>query len=161
MARLIGQELDTALADRLSGQDLDRVAGHVVVAMSVDEAGWPHPALLSYLELVAKDRRTLRIATFRGTTLARAARRAGKVTLVIFDDRVSCYIKGTVSELAPVMVSAPESAKLNVAVEQVLTDDPDPRFGADAFVVGPVRYHEPNPDAARARAVHVLAELLE
>jgi hypothetical protein len=161
MARVVGQELDGALADRLSGRDLDRVAGHVVIAVSVDEAGCPHPALLSYLEVVARDSRNVRLATFRDTTLARQARRAGKVTLVIFDVGVSCYIKGTVSELAPVMASAPENAKLNLAVGTVLTDDPDPRFGADAFVVGPLKYHEPNPAAARARAVHVLAELLE
>jgi hypothetical protein len=161
MARLVGTELDDALYQRLAGQDLDAVAGKAIVVVSVDEAGRPHPALLSYFEIIAKDRHNIRLATYGTTSVARAARRRAPLTLALFDAGLACYLKGTSSELAPAMTCTPENAKVNVRVEQVLSDDPDPRFEAEAGVTGGITYFEPHPASARARAARVLAELLE
>jgi hypothetical protein len=161
MARLVGKELDPAIFERLSGHALERVADQVLIVISLDDAGWPHPALLSYLEVVAKDRSTIRLAPYRETTVARAARRRDKLTLVILGERLACYIKGTVSELAPRMLSAPENVKLNLQVEQVLTDATDERMEGETYVASGVSYYDAHLAQSLAKGRRILAELLE
>ena len=64
MSTRVGEALPDDLFDALSGSDLRGVADRVVVVSTVDDRGIPHPALLSYFEVVAVDRRTIRLATY-------------------------------------------------------------------------------------------------
>ncbi len=159
MTTRIGGELNADLLDRLSGDARDRAADKVVLLLTVDEAGWPHAAFLSYFEVVAIDARNLRLATYSRSTTTGNMRRSGKVTAAIIDEGVACYIKGTATELSASMAAAPENAKHNVRVEQVLVDGPDPRFEPGASITSGVTYRRAAAAAQAERAMRLLDEL--
>jgi hypothetical protein len=161
MSRLIGSELPPDLLDRLSGRDLRPHAAKVIPLLTVDERGWPHVALLSYLEVAAKDARHLRLATFQDSTTSANMRRSGKATLVIVDQRVACYIKVTVAELAPAMQTAGWNAAFDCRVDQVLADDVDETRESGAYLSSGITYVDPRRDAGLERGRLVVRELLE
>lgn len=161
MAKLISSELTEDLCRRLSGEDLEASADKVVLLLTVDPQGWPHPAMLSYGEMVAMDARNVRLATYASSRTTANMRENGKLTLVIVDVRTAYYVKGTVEALAPGMRCAPFNAKLNLRVEQVLADDADAQVEAGAYVAGGIAFVDPNRGRALERARAVLAELRE
>ena len=156
MPKSASRELTEDLYRRLSGQFIGENANKVVLVHTVDEQGWAHPAILSYFEVAAKDRCNIRLATYKTSRTTENIRRRGKVTLSIFDERTTYYIKGTASELAREMKAAPHNSKLNVVVEEVLIDQADPVLEPGAYITGGITYVNPNPPA-----VAVLKELLE
>jgi hypothetical protein len=160
MATRLGAKLVPDLQDRLSGANLDRSAGKAILLLTVDAEGWPHPAMLSYCEVAAKDAQNVRLAVYSSSTTTANVRENGKLTAVIVDERVAYYIKGTGSVLAPAMTAARENAKLNLRVEHVLADHPDPRFERDAYISSGITYRNPDRASALDRAHRVLAELL-
>jgi pyridoxamine 5'-phosphate oxidase-like protein len=149
-----GRELTDDLYRRLSGQFIGEHKNKVILIHTVDESGWAHPAILSYFEVAAKDRRNIRLATYKTSRTTQNIRRTGKVTLSIFDERVVYYIKGT-AEVVGEMQSATHNAKVNVVVEEVLIDNADPVLEPDAYVTSGITFANPNPNAAA-----VLDELL-
>jgi hypothetical protein len=161
MSKLVGAELTEELYRRLDGHHLETVADKVIPICTVDAHGWPHPALLSYFEVVAKDRRNIRLATYTDSTTTNNMRRNGKLTIVILDERVACYIKGSVQELRSQMACAPHNAKLNLQIEQVLTDQPDEQFEPGAYLSGGVTYYNPNRAREQQQAIELLRELRE
>lgn len=156
MPKSASRELTEDLYRRLSGQFIGEHANKVVLIHTVDEKGWAHPAILSYFEVAAKDRRNIRVATYNTSRTTENIRRTGKVTLSIFDERVAYYIKGTASELAREMRAAPHNSKLNVVVEEVLVDQADPVLEPGAYIASGISVVNPNPPAAA-----ILKELLE
>ena len=161
MAKLVSKELTDDLYKRLCGQFVDEHAGKVILIHTVDSNGWPHPAILSYFEVAAQDRRNIRLATYNTSNTTENMRRTGRVTLSIFDERVTYYIKGTATELCTEMRSAPHNSKLNVAVETVLIDEADPVLEPGAYIASGIRYVNPVAEATRSNALEVLKELLE
>ena len=161
MSKLVGSELPPDLFRRLEGKNLDAVAEKVIPLCTVDEAGRPHPALLSYFEMVAKDPRNIRLATYKDSTTTRNMRRNGKLTLLVIDERIAYYVKGTVEELKPEMNCSPYNAKLNLRVEQVLADEVDEQLEPGAYVAGGILYKNPNRAAQQLQAAELLRELLE
>jgi Pyridoxamine 5'-phosphate oxidase len=151
-----GRELTDDLFRRLCGQFVGEHAHKVVLIHTVDENGWPHPAILSYFEVAAKDRHNIRLATYTTSRTTENIRRRGKVTLSIFDERVTYYIKGTGLEIAGEMSSASYNSKLNLAVEEVLTDQADPVREPGAYITAGINCANPNPPSNA-----VLKELLE
>ena len=146
---------------RLRGDDLSAYAQKVIPICTLDANGWPHPALLSYFEVVAKDQRNIRLATYKDSTTTSNMRRNGKLTILIIDERVAYYIKGNVEELQPEMNCSTHNSKLNLEVEQVLADEADEQFEPGAYVSGGVTYHNPNRAAEQLKAEELLRELLE
>lgn len=161
MAQLLADELTGAIRDRLSGADLDARAEQVILVATVDDRGWPHPAILSYFEVVARDSRNIRLATYKDSTTTANMRRDGKLTLSMFGHRFVCYVKGTVEELRREMRCAPYNSKLNMRVEQVLADHADPGREPGAYIASGVTCKNPNLAAERVKANEMLKELLE
>lgn len=159
MSTLIGPELPQALFERLSGEALEAMADRVILTLTVDEHGWPHVAMLSYFEVVAVDRRTIRLATYTDSRTTANMRRSGKATLVLVDEGAAYYVKGTVTELTPRMSTAPENAALEMRVETVLADRPDPRFEPGAVIESGIVYRDPNRAERLENARRILAEL--
>ena len=160
MARLRTEQLTPELQRRLSGAEIDSLAHLAVVICTIDPAGWPHPAMLSYFELAARDAHTIRLAVYNGSRTCANMRERGKATLILVDKGLVCYVRGAVTQVAPVMRSAPYNAALDLRVEQVVFDEPPPDLEPGAFVTAGITYTARKPEAlARARAV--LAELLE
>ena len=154
MPKSAGRELTDDLFRRLCGKFVDENASKVVLIHTVDENGWPHPAILSYFEVAATDRHNIRLATYKTSRTTQNIRRTGRVTLSIFDERVVYYIKGT-AEIAGDMRSATHNARINVAIEEVLIDQADPVLEPGAYITAGITYANPNPPAPA-----VLEELL-
>jgi hypothetical protein len=161
MAKLIGSELPAAVFARLRGTDLEAAQQEVILLTTIDEQGWPHPALLSPFEVVAADARNLRLATYGDSRTTGNMRRNGKATLTLVVDRVAYYIKATATELAPAMRCTPHNAKLNCKIEQVLADEANPEYEPGAYIASGLTYYNPGRAAELARAPAILAELLE
>ncbi|OFW00267.1 MAG: hypothetical protein A3I61_08905 [Acidobacteria bacterium RIFCSPLOWO2_02_FULL_68_18] len=161
MSTHVGDQLPDDLFRALGGDDLAGVADRVVVVSTVDERGFPHQALLSYFEVVALNRRTIRLATYAESRTTGNARRDGKLTLVFVDAEFVYYVKGVVRQLAPAMRATPYNAKLDLQVVEVLRDAPDPVHEPGAHIATGIRYVNPQRAAERARAERVIAELRE
>lgn len=159
MSTRVGDQLPDDLFDALSGRDLAAVADRVVVVSTTDESGFPHPALLSFFEVVATDRRTIRLATYAESRTTRNATRDGRLTLIFVDAEFVYYVKGAVRQLAASMGATPYNAKLDVLVQEVLRDAPDPVREPGAHIASGIRYVNPQRRAELARAEQVIAEL--
>ena len=122
MSQILGKELTQALLIRLSGADAAAHEGKIIPIFTTDEAGWAHPALLSYYEIVAKDRLTLDMALWKDSSTAKNLRRSGKVTLMISDRGVNYYLKGNVQQMAYEMAGAPPVSRFRVTPEQLIED---------------------------------------
>lgn len=122
MSRLIGKELTEAVFERLGGQDVDPYEGKIVPIFTLDELGWPHPALLSYYELVAKNLSTIDLALWKNSSTANNLRRTGKVTVMLTDKGINYYVKGSVQELEPAMAGAPQVSRFRMTTEEILED---------------------------------------
>jgi hypothetical protein len=160
MAKFIGNELPDELYHRLSGDDLEPYAEKVILISTVDANGWPHPAMLSYFEVIAIDRHNIRLATYKNSNTASNLRRNGQLTLSIIDERVAYYIKGSAEELKHEMNCSPHISKLNMSVEQVLSDQAHEQREAGAYVAGGVTYKNADLAAAVLKAGEVLRELI-
>lgn len=122
MSRLIGKTLTEEIRQRLSGATMTHLEGKIIPIFSVDETGWPHPALLSYYEMVACDSSTIDMALWRDSSTAKNLRRDGKITLMISDKDINFYIKGTAEELQYELAGAPQVSRFRVTVEELLED---------------------------------------
>lgn len=157
MSKLVGDKLPDDLYGRLSGSDLEACAEKAIMVCTVDSNGWPHPAMLSYFEVIAKDAKALRLATYKDSSTAGNVRRNGKLTVMIIDERTAYYIKGTARELAPRMVCASHNSKLDLLIEQVLADEANEEFEPGVYVTSGVTYKRP---VEQLQAKEMLKELL-
>ena len=160
MSRVVGSALPPDLLERLSGRDLEALATKVVQIVTVDAAGWPHPALLSYFEVVARDPGHIRCATYATSTTSGNMRRSGHVTFAIIDERVAYYVKARATEITSTMRATEWNAAFECRVEQVLADDVNEEYEPGAYVASGVTYHNPQRAAELERARAVLSELL-
>jgi hypothetical protein len=122
MSQLLGKNLPEPLLARLNGADVASHEGKVIPIFTVDEAGWAHPALLSYYEMVAKNESTLDMALWKNSSTANNLRKTGKVTLMITDKGVNYYLKGSVQEIQYEMAGAAPVSRFRVTMEQVIED---------------------------------------
>jgi hypothetical protein len=122
MSQLLGKELPVALQGRLDGSEVQSHEGKIIPIFTIDEAGWAHPALLSYYEIAAKDASTLDMALWKDSSTSKNLRQAGKVTLMISDQGVNYYLKGRVRELHYEMPGAAPVSRFRVTLEQVIED---------------------------------------
>ena len=159
MSVRLGPKLPEDLFDRMNGEHLDQHLNKVVLLITVDEGGWPYGAILSYLEVIAPDRGTLRLAPWNNSTTTANLRRNGKVTLLVVEEGMAYYIQGTATELRREMEGFPGMAKVNVQIESILQDNALDYEGSARITTG-IRFENPQMDAAYIeRGRRVLAAL--
>ena len=122
MSRLVGNHLTEALMSRLGGLEVEVHEGKIIPIFTLDEGGWPHPALLSYYEVKARDSSTIDLALWKESSTANNLRRRGVLTLMITDEGVNYYLKGSVQQLEAEMAGAPQVSRFRMRVEQLLED---------------------------------------
>ena len=122
MSQILGKELTPALLERMGGAEIEANEGKIIPILTIDEAGWAHPALLSYYEIVAKSSATLDMALWKNSSTANNLRKSGKVTLMVSDRGVNYYLKGGVLDLHFAMRGAAPVSRFRVALEQVIED---------------------------------------
>ena len=140
MSRSVGSKLPEELYRRLSGIHSNLHANKAIVICTVDANGWPHPAILSYFEVIAKDEHNLRLAIYKSASTVKNIRARSKLTLQIIDHRLACYIKGTAQVLVEEMNSSSQNSKLNVRIEEVLADEANEEFEPGAYITGGITY---------------------
>ena len=160
MAKLHTELLTPDLYRRLSGAETEARAHEVIVLCTTDAAGWPHPAMISYFELRALDRHTLRLAIYSDSRTCANLRERRKATFIVADADVVCYINGTVEAVGPTMREAPYNVRVSLRVSQVVFDTASPELESGTDVTGGITC-TPRTGADLVRAHAVLAELLE
>jgi hypothetical protein len=122
MSQIIGDRLTDALLQRLSGADVASHEGKIIPIVTLDQQGWPHPALLSYYEVIATEATTLEMAIWKDSSTANNLRRVEKISLMIVDRGVNFYIKGAIKELEREMTGAPQVSRFQIKIQEILED---------------------------------------
>jgi hypothetical protein len=122
MSRQLGTELPESLLSLLDAHDLPSRAGKAILITTIDARGRPHPALLSYGEVVAIDSRRLRVATYRSSGTSENMRRSGHLTLCLIETGMAYYLKTHAVEQENPWAPFPALARFEATVEQVLVD---------------------------------------
>ena len=137
MSTALGPTLPDLLRARLGGAAAAPVDTAIALS-TVDDAGFPHPALLTYRELRAAGARALRLSVATGSRTAANLRRSGKATLSFVDEDGVWYVKAEVdgAELAG---GADRAAVFPLRIVQVLADAVDSRE-PDAAIVSGIRF---------------------
>ncbi len=76
-------ELAPGLVQYLDGSKLSERIGEAIRVTTVDEDGWPHAAMLSVGEILAKDRRHLNIAIWANSKTTKNIERTGRISLAM------------------------------------------------------------------------------
>jgi hypothetical protein len=147
MARALGSSLPEVLIELLSGRELAARMGKAILITTTDVQGWPHPALLSYGEVVGLDARRLRLATYRSSGTSGNMRREGKLTLCILDEGMAYYVKTRVRADQDPLAGFPELARFEATVEQVLADQAREDLEPGAGVTGGITFRLARPTA--------------
>jgi hypothetical protein len=151
MSRLIGHHLSEPLLAALSPEHALERADQAIVICSVDEQGRPHPAMLSSLELVARDARHLALAVHASSRTARNLTANGHLTIILADESGVHYVKGDAALASASMTTAPALAAFTLQVDRVLEDTPAEY--EHAHIVSGIRIERAAPDIDRARAI--------
>jgi hypothetical protein len=110
MAKLVGNELPDDALEVLKPGNPDAKKGRAVQMITVNSQGWPDAGMLSYADVIASDRKSLRLATWGDGECANDMRSNGKIALLIIDYDMAYYVKGTASEIRP---PAPDLTDVN------------------------------------------------
>jgi hypothetical protein len=150
MSRSLGAALPPGLLARFSQTDLPSLLGRGLPFLTLGADGTLHPMLCSYLEWLAVDARTLRLAIAAPSRSARNLEERGVGTLLLVEPGQTVYIKCRAMG-APLRRG--EVARFSLAVEDVLEDAPTAEEG-DVRITGGITYAPvPSLDEAWVRAV--------
>jgi len=149
MSRLIGHHLTLALQETLSAQRAIERADRAIVICSVDEQGRPHPAMLSSLEIVARDARSIQMAVHASSRTARNLVANRHLTIILADEAGVFYVKGDADLTSASMTTAPAMSMFTLKVDRVLEDTPADHERAQ--IVSGIRVTRAAPDADRAQ----------
>lgn len=145
----------TSLGDRMPEALLERLrAGHsalstlhsplpestAVPVCTIDPDGFPHPAMLSYGELVADDDRSLRAAVYGDSRTARHLRSQGRMTLLFVDPDGVYYVKARAAGVESAHATAPGVAVFELSVVDVLADAVDTSREPAASITSGIRF---------------------
>jgi hypothetical protein len=131
--------------------------GKAILIATIDEQGWAHPALLSYGEVVARDARTLRLATYGDSRTSANLRRSGRVTLCLVEAGMAYYVKARAEE-RPAAGGFAGLAQFEAAVTQVLVDQAREDLEPGARITRGIEF---DPGKAPADALAAWASMLK
>ena len=94
--------------------------------------------MLSYYEVVAKERSRIDLAIGKTSTTTKNLRRTGQITLLITDSGINYYLKGSAREVKESMEGVPFMSLFRVEIEQLL-EDQEP----DAVITSGVTFSRP------------------
>jgi len=151
MATVVGADLPPLLMERLGAhsalgtQHPALLECTAIPICTVDPAGFPHPAMLSYAELAADDARSMRAAVYGGSTTARHLRQQGRIALLFVDPESTYYVKATVTGPDTPHPTAPGVAVFPLAVVAVLADAVDTSREPPAVITSGIRFRRTAP----------------
>ena len=153
MSRSLGPALPDDLRRALSRADLFSRLGRALPVVTVDDAGRPHPMLCSYLELLAVDASTIRLAIGAASRSARNLHARGAATLLIIEPERTVYVKCRATGDRRV---AGALERFVLRVEDVLEDAPAEWEGGVRITGGIAYAPAPSLDAPEVQATLAL-----
>jgi len=99
MAKWIANDLPEDAFILLKPGDLDSKRNRAVQIITVSASGWPNAGMLSYADIVAKDRKVLHLATWGDGECSADLRHNGKIVILVIDRDMAYYVKGSAHEL--------------------------------------------------------------
>jgi hypothetical protein len=154
MSRSLGRALPPDIVALLSQRDLPPLLGRVIPLLTLGADGHPHPMLCTYLEILAMDARSLRLAISMRSRSASNLQSRRVATFLLVDPERIVYLKCRAG--APPRVFG-GLARFDIAVEDVLEDTPEEAEGSVRLTSG-IRYAPP-PRLESRWAKEVLAAL--
>jgi len=145
VSRALGNTLPDFLWELLGGRDLAARMGQAVLITTADPEGWPHPAMLSYGEVVAVDRRRLRVALYRTSRTSENLRRNGKLTVCLIGPGAAYYLKTVAVEQRDSMDGLAELSRFEATVEAVLADQAREDLEPGARLTGGITFDPGRP----------------
>ena len=98
MAKWVSQELPEDAFALLKPGTIGAKRNKVVQIVTVSPDGWPDAGMLSYADIIAKDRKTLHMATWADGECARDLRSNGRLAILVFDRDMAYYVRGMAEE---------------------------------------------------------------
>lgn len=95
----VQNEISSSLFELLNGLDLEGKQHEAMMLLTVTEDHWPHSAMVSVGEVVALDRKRMRLALWPGTQTTSNMIRSGQATLVVIHDNAAHYVRLKLSRL--------------------------------------------------------------
>jgi len=158
VSRSLGSQLPDALLGRLMAPDPAARPGEAIVLVTLDPYGRPHPALLSYAELLALDPARIRLGLHAGTRSVTHLTDSGRATLVFADAELNLYVKADAVPL-PAAPDHPRLTRFELQVRDVLADRAE-GDEAGSFLTGGITFEWPGGhDAWGRHAARVRAAL--
>jgi hypothetical protein len=154
MSRSLGPALPPGLLARFSQTDLPSVLGRGLPFLTLAADGTLHPMLCSYLEWLAVDARTLRLAVAARSRSARNLEVRAVGTLLLVEPGQTVYVK---CRTTGPPLRRDELARFTLTVEDVLEDTPTEDEGI-VRVTGGITY-APTPSLEAEWVKTVLAAL--
>lgn len=124
MSHSLGPELSPDLFIRLSQADLPRNLGKALPLITMDVGGFPHPMLLSSLEVRATDPKTIRIVIGARSRSARNLLERQTATLLIVEPERTVYVKARATDGPHPVSGLLDFGLFVLTVEEVLEDAP-------------------------------------
>lgn len=122
MSRSLGNALPATLLPLFDGERLGEKSTLAFLLATVDARGFPHCALLSAGEIVARAPSTLRLALYSTSTTTANLRRGGTGTLALAQGDLAYYVKFQASERPATGEALRGLAVFDAAVVEVLED---------------------------------------
>ena len=130
MSRSIGTRLPDRLLAELAAEPSDKV----LVAATIDEGGWPHPALLAVEAVEPAGERVLRVTLMASSRAAANLTANSKLTLALVDPDMVYYVKATASRNATVVRDG--MIVFEAIIDDVLEDTPAAHEAGSAIRTG-------------------------
>jgi hypothetical protein len=121
VSRPLGDTLPDALVAALDGIGLAGAVGQAYLLVTSDEDGTPRPCMLSAGELLAVDRRLVRLALWPGSRTSANLARGGRALLCHVAPRTVIYVRGAARSLDA--GPDPELDCFELAVDTVESDE--------------------------------------
>ena len=122
MSRSLGNQLPAALVQLWDGRRLGQKARFAVLLTTIDARGYPHPAMLSVGEVLARDPQNLRLALYANSSTSNNLRRSGSLSLALAADGFAYYVKATAREMQGPLPNLQGLAAFAVTIDEVLED---------------------------------------
>ena len=123
MPRSAGTDLSPELREILDGEELAGREGMTFLLITAAGDGWPHVAMLSVGEVLARDERQLRFALWPGSqTTENLTRERETAVLMIVHAGSVYYLRLRCHRLADAKVKGMPRALFSAQVEEVLQD---------------------------------------
>lgn len=145
MSKRVSGHLDDATFRRLSGEAGAPRSGEAILVATTDEQGRPHPALLSYGEVLAVAPDVVRLLVAGGSTTARNLAARGAITLcLVTAAEGAIYVKARARPLPSLpALGAGGLAAYEARIEEVLADAP--AAGEEARLTGGIAFVSGDP----------------